>query len=81
MCCTTLNPKTFCLGIVTGILAWTGEWLHRALDRLNRTWYRFSLYCFSEIAKWPNQTTGELLPVVYVGPPVDFNALRQETWV
>ena len=81
MCCTRFKAKKFCLEIVARRLAWTGEWLYKALDRLNRVWYRFSLYCFSEVDRWPNQTNGELLPITYVGPPIDSNALRQETWV
>ena len=65
--------------MLTRVLAWVGKQLHVALDKLNGTWYRFSLYCFVEIAKWPNQTKGELLPVTYVGVPIDKNALKQET--
>ena len=81
MCCTRLKAKTFCLGILARVLAWVGKQLHTALDKLNGTWYRFSLYCSTEISKWPNQTMGELLPVTYVGVPIDQDALQQETWV
>ena len=81
MCCTRHKAKTFCLEVLARVLAWVGKQLHTALDKLNSTWYRFSLYCFTEISKWPNQTTGELLPVTYVGVPIDKNVLKQETWV
>ena len=64
-----------------GTLALVGRQLHTALDKLNGTWYRFLLYCFIEISKWPNQTMGELLPVTYVGVLIDQHALQQETWV
>ena len=69
------------MGILARVLAWIGKQLHTALDKLNGTWYRFSLYCFIEISRWPNQTTGELLPVTYVGVLIDRDALQQETWV
>ena len=68
----------FCLGILARALAWLGKQLHTALDKLNGTWY---IYCFTEISKWPNQTMGELLPVTYIGVPIDRHVLRQETWV
>ena len=66
-----LKTKTFCLGILARVLAWVGKQLHTALDKLNGTWYRFLLYCFTEISRWPNQTMGELLPVTYVGVLID----------
>ena len=69
------------MGILARVLAWVGKQLHAALDKLNGTWYRFLLYCFIEISRWPNQTMGELLPVTYVGVPIDRDALQQETWV
>ena len=69
------------MGILARVLAWVGRQLHTALDKLNGTWYRFLLYCFIEISKWPNQTMGELLPVTYVGALIDRHALQQETWV
>ena len=81
MCCTMLKTKTFCLGILARVLAWVGKQLHTALDKLNGTWYRFSLYCFTEISRWPNQTMGELLPVTYVGVLIERNASKQQTWV
>ena len=68
------------MGILARVLAWVGKQLHTALDELNGTWYRFLLYCFTEISKWANQM-GELLPVTYVGVLIDQNALQQETWV
>ena len=71
----------FCLGVLARVLACIGQQLHAALDKLNSTWYRFSLYCLIEISKWPNQTTGELTPVTPVGIPIDQHAQRQETWV
>ena len=81
MYCTRLKAKTLCLKVLARVLAWVGKQLHTALDKLNGTWYRFSLYCFTEISKWLNQTTGELLSVTCVGVPIDKNALKQETWV
>ena len=81
MCCTRFKAKTFCLEVLTRVLAWVGKQLHAALDKLNNTWYRFLLYCFTEISRWPNKTMGELLPVTYVGLPIDKNTLKQETWV
>ena len=78
MCFARIKAKTFCLQVL--VLAWVGKQLHAALDKLNGTW-RFSLYCFAKISKWPNQTMLELLPVTYVGVPIDKNALKQETWV
>ena len=81
MCYTRLKTKTFCLGILARVLAWVGQQLHTALDKLNGTWYRFSLYCFTKISKWPNQTMGELLTVTYVGVPIKRHAPRREIWV
>ena len=81
MCCNKIKIKTFCLGVLARVLACIGQQLHTALDKLNSTWYRFSLYCLTEISKWPNQTTGELLPVVHVGVSIGQHALRRETWV
>ena len=76
-----LKIKTYCLGILARVLAWVGQQLHAALDKLNGTWYRFSFYCFTEISRWPNQMTGELLPVTYVGGPIKGYVPCQETWV
>ena len=76
-----LKIKTYCLGILARVLAWVGQQLNMALDKLNGTWYRFSLYCFTEISRWPNQTTGELLPVTYVGGPIKRYVPHRETWV
>ena len=81
MCYTRLKTKTFCLGILARVLAWVGKQLHTALDKLNGTWYRFSLYCYVEISKWANQTTGELMPATCVGVPIKQHVPRQETWV
>ena len=81
MCCNKVKIKTFCLGILARALACIGQQLHMALDKLNGTWYKFSLYCFTEISKWPNQTTGELLPAAYVGGPIKQYVPCQETWV
>ena len=81
MCSNRLKTKTFCLGILTRVLAGVGKQLHMALDKLNGTWSRFSLYCFAEISKWPNQTMGELMSATYVGVPIKQHAPRQETWV
>ena len=69
------------MGILARVLAWVGKQLHTALDKLNGTWYRFLLYCFIEISRWPNQTMGELSSVTYVGVPINQDALQQETWV
>ena len=71
----------YCLGVLARVLACIGQRLHAALDKLNSTWYRFSLYCLTEISKWPNQTLGELLPVVHVGVLMGWHAPQQETWV
>ena len=81
MCYNRIEIKMYCLQAFATVLACIGKQLHSALDKLNSTWYRFSLYCFAEIAKWPNQTTGELLPVTQNGIPVGRRAPRQETWV
>ena len=65
MCCTRQKVKLVSLGIISRVLASVGRILHRALDRLNSVWYRFSLYCLSQLDRWPNQTTGELVRVKY----------------
>ena len=65
MCCTRQKVKLVGLGIISRILATVGKILHRALDRLNAIWYRFSLYHLSQLDRWPNQTTGELIRVKY----------------
>ena len=78
MCCTKQRVKLFCLGIVSKTLARVGGILHRNLDRLNSLWYRFSVYCLVQVARWPNQTTGELTRVTYLGT---MRANVRETWV
>ena len=65
MCCTRQKVKLVGLGIISRVLALVGRILHRALDRLNLVWYRFSIYCLSQLDRWPNQTTGELIRVKY----------------
>ena len=70
--------KVFCLGIVLKTLARVGGILHRNLDRLNSLWYRFLVYCLVQVAMWPNQTTGELTRVTYLGT---MRANVRETWV
>ena len=71
LCTTQEEIRTLALlqekGPCTRLLAWIGKQLHTALNKLNSVWYRFLLYCFIEISKWPNQTTGELSPVTHVG--------------
>ena len=65
-------------GIISRILATVGKTLHRALDKLNSVWYRFSFICLSQLERWPNQTTGELTRVNYT----KMMAVSQfETWV
>ena len=66
------------LGIISRVLASVGRILHRALDRLNSVWYRFSLYCLSQLDRWPNQTTGELIREKYTKMTM---ASILETWV
>ena len=56
----------------------TGGILHRNLDRLNSLWYRFSIYCLVQVARWPNQTTGELVRVTYLRAT---GVNMRETWV
>ena len=79
MCCNQVEIKIYCLQAFATVLACIGKQLHSALDKLNNTWYRFSLYCFTEIARWPNETTGELLTVTQSNIPVSKRAPRQET--
>ena len=78
MCCTEQRVKLFCLGIISRTLASVGGILHGNLDRLNSLWYRFSVYCLVQVARWPNQTTGELVRVTYLGTT---RANARETWV
>ena len=78
MCCTEQRVKLFCLGIISRGLARVGGILHRNLDRLNSLWYRFSVYYLVQVARWPNQTTGELVRVTYLGA---IRANARETWV
>ena len=78
MCCTGQKVKLVGLGIISRVLAIVGRFLHRALDRLNSVWYRFSLYCLSQLDRWPNQTTGELVRVKYTKMTTASNL---ETWV
>ena len=78
MCCTKQRVKLFCLGIVSKTLARVGGILHRYLDRLNSLWYRFSVYCSVQVARWPNKTTGELVRVTCLGA---IRANAGETWV
>ena len=81
MCCSKIKIKTFCLGVLARVLACIGQRLHTALDKLNSTWYRFSLYCLVKISRWPNQTTGELLLATYVGGSMKQYVPCCETWV
>ena len=78
MCCTKQKVKLVCLGIISRVLASVGRTLHRALDRLNSIWYRFSVYYLSQLDMWPNQTTGELIKVKYVKMTT---VSIHETWV
>ena len=74
----SLLSKTTDVTIISRVLALVGRILHRALDRLNSVWYRFSLYCLSQLDRWPNQTTGELVRVKYTKMTMASNF---ETWV
>ena len=78
MCCTRQKAKLICLGTISRVLASVGRILHRALDRLNSVWYRFSVYCLNQLDRWPNQTTGELVRVNYAKMAT---ASIRETWV
>ena len=78
MCCNIQKVKLVGLGIISRILATVGKILHRALDRLHTIWYRFSFYCLSQLNRWPNQTTGELMRVKYTKMKMASNI---ETWV
>ena len=78
MCYNKQRVKLVGLGIISRILATVGKVLHRALDRLHTVWYRFSLYCLSQLGRWPNQTTGELTRVRYTEMKMASNF---ETWV
>ena len=73
MCCSMQRVKLVGLGIISRILATVGKVLHRALDRLHTVWYRFSL-----LDRWPNQTTGELMRVMYTKMKTASNF---EAWV
>ena len=78
MCCTEQRVKLFCLGIISRTLDRVGGILHRNLDRLNSLWYRFSVYCLVQVARWPNQTTGELVRITHLRAT---RANARETWV
>ena len=78
MCYNKQRVKLVGLGIISRILATVGKVLHRALDRLHTVWYRFSLYCLSQLGRWPNQTTGKLTRVRYTEMKTASNF---ETWV
>ena len=78
MCCDEQRVKLVGLGIISRILATVGKVLHRALDSLHTVWYRFSLYYLSQLSRWPNQTTGELMRVRYVEMKTAGNS---QTWV
>ena len=78
MCCTIQKVKLVGLGIISSVLTSVGKILHGTLDRLNSVWYRFSLYCLSQLDRWPNQTTGELMRVKYTKMTMASNL---ETWV
>ena len=78
MCCTGQKVKLICLEKISRVLASDGRILHRALDRLNSIWYRFSIYCLNQLDRWPNQTTGELIRVKYAKMTM---AGIHETWV
>ena len=78
MCCTKQRVKLFCLGIISRTLVRVEGILQKNLDRLNFSWYGFSVYCLVQVAKWPNQTTGELVRVTYLGA---IRANVRETWV
>ena len=74
----TKKVKLCCLVIISGVLAGMGEILHRSLDRLNSLWYRFSIYCLEQVARWPNQSMGELRRVTYTATA---GTSLKETWV
>ena len=78
MCCTRQKVKLVGLEIISRVLASVGRTLHRAYDRLNSIWYRFSVYCLKQLDRWPNQTTGELIRVKYTKMTT---ASIRETWV
>ena len=78
MCCTRQKVKLVGLEIISRVLASVGRTLHRALDRLNSIWYRFSVYCLNQLDRWPIQTTGELIRVKYTKMTT---ASIRETWV
>ena len=78
MCCIRQKVKLVGLEIISRVLAFVGRTLHRALDRLNSIWYGFSVYCFNQLDRWPNQTTGELIRVKYTKMTM---ASIRETWV
>ena len=78
MCYTKQEFRLVGYGIISRILATVGKILHRALDKLNSVWYRFSFTCLSQLDRWPNQTTGELIRVNYTKMTM---ASHLETWV
>ena len=78
MCCIKQEVKLVGYGIISRILAIVGRILHRALDKLNSVWYRFSFICLSQLDRWPNQTTGVLIRVNYTKMTM---ASHLETWV
>ena len=78
MCNTKQEFRLLGYGIISRILATVGKTLHRALDKLNSVWYRFSFICLSQLERWPNQTTGKLTRVNYT----KMTTVSQfETWV
>ena len=78
MCNTKQEFRLLGYEIISRILATVGKTLHRALDKLNSVWYRFSFICLSQLERWPNQTTGELTRVNYTKMTT---ASQFETWV
>ena len=78
MCYTKQEFRLVGYGIISRILATVGKILHRALDKLNSVWYRFSFVCLSQLDRWPNQTTGELTRVNYTKMMM---ASHFETWL
>ena len=78
MCNTKQEFRLLGYGIISRILATVGKTLHRALDKLDSVWYRFSFICLSQLERWPNQTTGELTRVNYTKMTT---ASQFEAWV
>ena len=78
MCYTKQEFRLVGYEIISRILATVGKILHRALDKLNSVWYRFSFTFLSQLDRWPNQTTGELTRVNYTKMTT---MSHLETWV